>query len=86
MFVEDEEKKLYASYLSVKDAFRSKADALEHAAALKELAPIAGPLAVFFEKVLVMHEDPGLKRNRLALLSQIRDLFEQYADLSKIPV
>jgi len=38
----------------------------------------------FFEKVLVMAEDPRLKKNRLTLLARISQTFFKMADFSKI--
>ncbi len=86
LFAEEDEKKLYEKYLSVKKAYETKASVLDFGAALKELAAFSGILSVFFEKVLVMHEDPAIKKNRLALLSEIKELYEQFADFSKIAV
>jgi glycyl-tRNA synthetase beta chain len=36
----------------------------------------------FFDAVMVMDEDAGLRRNRLALLFRVKALFDQIADLS----
>jgi len=38
----------------------------------------------FFDEVMVMAEDPAQKANRLALLSQMRELFLHTADLSRL--
>jgi glycyl-tRNA synthetase beta chain len=38
----------------------------------------------FFDDVLVMHEDPALRRNRLALCWQLSQLFRRLADFSLI--
>ena len=37
---------------------------------------------IFFDSVLVMADDPKQKHNRLALLTQLRDLFLNVADIS----
>jgi glycyl-tRNA synthetase beta chain len=50
----------------------------------RALASLRGPVDGFFEKVLVMAEDPGLRRNRLALLVRISQTFLKMADFSKI--
>ena len=39
----------------------------------------------FFDQVMVMDPDQGLRTNRLALLTRLRDLFAGIADLSKLP-
>ncbi len=48
------------------------------------LASLRGPVDAFFDKVLVMAEDPHLRRNRLALLVRISRTFLKMADFSKI--
>jgi len=40
----------------------------------------------FFDKVLVMADDPRLRANRLRLLKKLDDLFLEVADFSKIQV
>jgi glycyl-tRNA synthetase beta chain len=42
------------------------------------------PVDQFFDGVMVMTEDMELRRNRLALLQAIADLFNHIADFSKI--
>jgi glycyl-tRNA synthetase beta chain len=54
--------------------------------ALDALAALKAPIDAFFNGVMVMAEDSALRRNRLALLVQVRNLFRQYADFSKIQV
>ena len=50
--------------------------------ALTELAGLRDSVDKFFDDVLVMHEDDALRRNRLALLRDLRGLFLQVADIS----
>ena len=55
----------------------------EAVAAAEELAD---PLARFFDEVLVMAEDAELRRNRLRLLHDVRDLIGgSLGDLAQIP-
>ncbi|HDZ84793.1 MAG TPA: hypothetical protein ENH45_06185, partial [Nitrospirae bacterium] len=42
------------------------------------------PIDIFFEKVLVMDKDDGIKNNRLALLSYVRRIFNSLGNFSKI--
>jgi len=42
------------------------------------------PLDLFFDQVLVMVDDNRIRLNRLALLQQIKELFQLLADFSKI--
>ncbi|WP_058553908.1 glycine--tRNA ligase subunit beta [Thiohalocapsa sp. ML1] len=56
----------------------------DYAAALNELALLRGDVDAYFDAVLVMDKDPRVRRNRLALLSQIGSLFASIADISKL--
>ena len=53
-----------------------------YAAALQRMAALQGPVDAFFDGVMVNAQDPDLRRNRLALLSQLRRQFLAVADLS----
>ncbi len=57
----------------------------DYAGALTELAALRPAVDAFFDQVMVMDEDPRLRANRLALLSQMRELFAGVADLSRLP-
>jgi glycyl-tRNA synthetase beta chain len=50
--------------------------------ALAALASLREPVDTFFDQVMVMAEDTQLRNNRLALLSQLRNLFLNVADIS----
>ncbi|WP_105258306.1 glycine--tRNA ligase subunit beta [Pseudoalteromonas sp. T1lg88] len=54
----------------------------EYQQALSELANIRQSVDAFFDNVMVMADDEAIKRNCLALLSQLQDLFLQVADIS----
>jgi glycyl-tRNA synthetase beta chain len=49
-----------------------------------DLALLRAPIDAFFEKVTVNDPDPALRRNRLRLLSRIRDTMNRFADFSLI--
>ncbi|MBF5056609.1 glycyl-tRNA synthetase [Alcanivorax sp. 521-1] len=51
-------------------------------AVLALLAELREPVDAFFDTVMVMAEDPAVRGNRLALLSFLRDLFLNVADIS----
>lgn len=57
----------------------------DYAGALTELAGLGPPIDAFFDQVMVMDNDPGLRANRLELLRQMRELFAGVADLSRLP-
>ncbi|TNV21221.1 glycine--tRNA ligase subunit beta [Buttiauxella sp. B2] len=50
--------------------------------ALEELANLREPVDAFFDKVMVNAEETELRINRLTLLSKLRELFLQVADIS----
>lgn len=52
--------------------------------ALRTMATLRDTVDRFFEDVMVMVEDPALRRNRVALLQAIAAVFDQMADFAKI--
>jgi len=56
----------------------------QYTAALQRLAGLRDAVDAFFDAVMVMAEDAALRRNRLALLQQLRSLFLAIADLSRL--
>jgi glycyl-tRNA synthetase beta chain len=52
--------------------------------ALLEIAKLRPALDYFFDKVMVMVEDAGLRANRLALLQTLLKEFSTIADFSEI--
>ena len=54
--------------------------------ALTSLATLRDVVDDFFDNVMVMTDDQSLRDNRLALLSQLRELFLQVADISHLAV
>ncbi len=56
----------------------------DFSAAMRALSALREPVDSFFEKVLVNHEDPAIRANRLALLARIRAATGAVADFSKI--
>ena len=57
----------------------------DYAAALTRLATLRPAVDAFFDGVMVNAEDASLRRNRLALLAQLRQQFTRIADLSCLP-
>ncbi len=58
------------------------AERADYNGVLTHLAGLRGVVDTYFDQVLVMSENIAVRRNRLAQLSQLRDLFMQVADLS----
>jgi glycyl-tRNA synthetase beta chain len=59
-------------------------EAGDYAGSLKSLAALKAPVDDFFDNVMVNAEDPALRANRLALLSQLHAAMNRVADLSKL--
>ena len=51
---------------------------------LKALAVLKDPVDAFFDKVMVNHEDPAIRTNRLGLLATLHQAMNRVADLSKL--
>jgi glycyl-tRNA synthetase beta chain len=51
---------------------------------LKAFAILKAPVDAFFESVMVMVDDEELRKNRLALLQDLRDEMNRVADISKL--
>ena len=58
----------------------------QYRAALESFAGLAPELETFFNEVMVMVDDPALKKNRIALLRRIGGVAMKIADVTKIVV
>lgn len=56
----------------------------EYTRGLELLASTREAIDAFFDSVLVMDEDPAIRRNRIALLGELRQLFLEVADISHL--
>ena len=81
---EPAEKALYQALEKALPAARAAVEKEDFAAAMKALSGLRAPVDAFFEKVMVNADDPVLRRNRLLLLSRLREALSQVADFSKI--
>jgi glycyl-tRNA synthetase beta chain len=86
IFVEEAEKELYRELKTREPQIASAMDARNYYDALKGMAQMRPRLDTFFDKVLVMADDPKLRNNRLRLLRRISGLFSKVGDLSQIVV
>ena len=59
--------------------------ARDYSQALAKLAGLRAVVDAFFDAVMVMADDDAVKKNRLALLAKLRELFIRVADLSRLP-
>jgi glycyl-tRNA synthetase beta chain len=51
---------------------------------LKTFAVLKAPVDAFFDSIMVMADDPDLRRNRLALLADLRNEMNRVADIAKL--
>ena len=58
----------------------------QYTEALSALAALREPVDRFFDDVMVMAEDEALRNNRLALLGELRSLFLNVADISRLSI
>ena len=78
------ERGLYEAYERVRDQAAQRRAEGDIYGALESIASLRPPVDLFFDKVLVMAEDPDVRRNRLQLLVTLDRLFTEDADLSEI--
>jgi glycyl-tRNA synthetase beta chain len=84
---EGAEAELYAAYQRLKRDLESLEAAGDYGASFRAMAGIRPQVDLFFDKVLVMAEDPAVRENRLRLLIQLNQkVFARLAELSEIAV
>ncbi|KJY82510.1 glycine-tRNA synthetase subunit beta [Vibrio galatheae] len=79
---EDAEKALAESVEVMTEALEPAFATGNYQQALSKLADLREPVDAFFDNVMVMADDETLKKNRLTLLNNLRNLFLQIADIS----
>ena len=81
---EDAERSLYEAVQRLAPLVEAGMQNQDYAAMLILLASARTVVDEFFDKVMVMAEDPAVRNNRLALLKRLGDLMNQVADISKL--
>ncbi|MBE4575546.1 glycine--tRNA ligase subunit beta [Vibrio navarrensis] len=79
---EDAEKALAENVEVLTEALEPAFATGNYQQALSQLAALREPVDAFFDNVMVMADDEALKKNRLTLLNNLRNLFLQIADIS----
>jgi len=74
----------YKTLSSLSDKVNESIKSCEYEQALTLLAELREPVDAFFDNVMVMDDDEAIRNNRIALLNNLRSLFMQIADLSKL--
>lgn len=75
---------LYDALVDVEGSANDRLVRGDYEGALKALVAVKPHLDLFFDKVMVMVDDPALKRQRLAVLAKLVRAFKRVADLSEI--
>ncbi len=84
LLVEAAERELHDVLLRVRPRVEAYLDALDYTRALCELATARVAVDRFFDEVLVMVEEPLLRANRLALLTELGRLLNCVADIGQL--
>jgi len=84
LLVEPAEQSLHGALASALSDTDPMLAARDYVGTLKRLADLQGPVDNFFDKTLVMAEDPALRANRLALLKQVADRFAAVAAVEQL--
>ena len=83
-FREEAEEQLYTIFLQVREEVQVLLAARDYFAALKTLLAMKQPVDKFFDDVMVMVDDPAIRRNRLNLLTSIGELILRIGDISRM--
>jgi glycyl-tRNA synthetase beta chain len=81
---EQAEQDLFAKLEDASRAARALFDAGDYSGYLCAFAVLKNPVDRFFDDVMVMVEDAALRRNRLALLADLRAAMNRVADIAKL--
>ena len=83
-FVSDKEELLFQAVQKIKPEIDEKIKLRSYSDALETLLSLYLPLDDFFENVMVNADDESVRNNRLALMTEIQELFLKVADISQM--
>lgn len=86
LFETSEEVALYKAYKDIKHKYEADLAQADYVSALSSLSVFEQPLNAFFENIMIMAEDIKIRNNRLKMLSEIRLLMSQSADISALSI
>jgi len=84
LFEGDAERRLHASMHAAAPRVHEQKRAGHYREALEVIASLRSDVDKFFEQVMVMAEDPAIRKNRLALLGELLREFTTIADFSEM--
>lgn len=83
-FEEKEEAALWQQFQKAGSGYLPLQQKQQYLEAFRELAKVRGPVDTYFEKIMVMVEDPALRARRLGVMNYLLETFSTIADLSEI--
>jgi len=86
LFEHDAETALANALDNARDKVLPMLEVRGYAEALNELAELREPVDRYFDEVMVMADDAAVRNNRLALLGELRALFLDVADISRLAI
>jgi len=86
LLVDPAEQALWSVLGTARTSIAPLLEAREYTTALTTLAGLRETIDRFFDDVMVMAEDKATRNNRLALLAEIRALFLDVADISRLSI
>ena len=85
LLTEDTERRLHQVLTELRGSVEHSVAARDYAQSLRALIGLRDAVDDFFERVMVMDENPERRANRLALLREVQRLLSAVADLSRLP-
>jgi glycyl-tRNA synthetase beta chain len=82
----DAERTLHSALDNAREKVAPMLEQRRYAEILNELADLRDPVDRFFDDVMVMADDESVRNNRLALLGELRALFLDVADISRLSI
>ena len=84
LLAENAERQLHDKFFKTKDLIQKDLESGNYEQLFTKLISLRVPIDNFFDSVMVMDKNPQLKKNRLSLLNEIKSLFFEIADFSKL--
>ncbi|MGO9931053.1 MAG: glycine--tRNA ligase subunit beta [Steroidobacteraceae bacterium] len=85
ILTEEAERGLHHALMGLQGPVLEATQQRRYADSLRALAALRAPVNDFFDRVMVMDENLGVRNNRLALLRDVQHLLGGVADLSRLP-
>ncbi|RYX99601.1 glycine--tRNA ligase subunit beta, partial [bacterium] len=84
LFEKDEEKALYSSIKDLNSSLSQFDNDYNYSAYIEKVSELVNPINKFFDNVMVMVEDQEVKKNRLALLYEIKNISDKVGNMDKL--